>query len=131
MSKEKKSKEMFTREQVREFAKRLNEAIDQSPYESNVEVAKAAGTSEANISRWRRGEAMPELINIMRLSETLNTPIDRLLGHKIKSGNDISEVKQMIAEIKTEMQMLREQANFPETGGSGLTTKKRQSKKMI
>lgn len=55
MSKKKRSKEMFTEEQVKEFAKRLNEAIENSPYKNNVEVAKAARTSEANISRWRRG----------------------------------------------------------------------------
>lgn len=39
MSKKKRSKEMFTKEQVKEFAKRLNEAIENSPYKNNVEVA--------------------------------------------------------------------------------------------
>jgi len=129
MSKKKRSKEMFTEEQVKEFAKRLNEAIENSPYKNNVEVAKAARTFEANISRWRRGEAMPELINILRLSEALSVPVDNLVGRKIESKSDISEVKHLISEMKAEMQLLRKQLNFPETGGSAPVAKKPQSKR--
>lgn len=72
---------------------------------------------------------MPELINILRLSEALSVPVDNLVGRKIESKSDISEVKHLISEMKAEMQLLRKQLNFPETGGSAPVAKKPQSKR--
>jgi transcriptional regulator with XRE-family HTH domain len=47
------------------------------------DISKAVGVSRELISRWENGNRLPRIDQLMKLSETLNVPIDTLLNRKI------------------------------------------------
>jgi len=47
---------------------------------NQTQLAKALKTYQANISRWEKGLDEPNIDNIIRLCELLNTTADYLLG---------------------------------------------------
>ena len=59
------------------FARWL-ESIVPAVYESDAELARALGTSQANISRWRKGTT-PQVPALLKLSRLTGTSVDVLL----------------------------------------------------
>ncbi|MDP9371833.1 MAG: helix-turn-helix domain-containing protein [Chloroflexota bacterium] len=51
---------------------------------SQAELARAMGVTDAQVSRWRRGQTVPTVRSLQRLADTLGVPratLDRLAGY--------------------------------------------------
>ena len=62
-------------------------------YPSYAALARAAGTSEANVSRWRSGKTTPSVRQLAELARATGTSQDTLLriaGRKHRTGDQES-----------------------------------------
>lgn len=50
-----------------------------------IDVEKATGISNANLSRWERGEVVPSILFCEQLADFYGISIDELIGHEIKN----------------------------------------------
>jgi len=48
-------------------------------FETNAELARAVGVAESTILRWRRGEVIPSVPRLLKLSKATGTSTDLLL----------------------------------------------------
>lgn len=44
-----------------------------------IDIAKAIGTTEVQVSRWMNGERMPQVLTLIRIARFLGVSTDRLL----------------------------------------------------
>lgn len=80
---------MGDQKQVKIFAQRLNLAIEDRGI-SGRELGSASGISESNISRYRKGYAIPGRGKIMSLAGVLRVSPMWLLGFTEKKDYDLS-----------------------------------------
>ncbi|MBM4707947.1 helix-turn-helix domain-containing protein [Rhodococcus hoagii] len=76
----------YTSEQhkdAREFVEWIGKAISPDGEASDTEIAKATGTSQSNINRYRSGLTAPTIGIIRRMCEALDLPV--LIGF-VKAG---------------------------------------------
>lgn len=79
----------------REFAKRLNEAMDNNAYPPlnqgrQVVAAQVFGVSQAAARKWLIGESMPALTRVEEIARRLGVSINWLLGR----DSAVSEVRE-------------------------------------
>lgn len=78
------------------FPKRLSIAARARGFVSIFDLADATGVSRESIRKYRCGARLPTAPVLMRFSETLNVPIDWLLGH---SASEIATMAVEASEI--------------------------------
>ncbi|MBR2614854.1 MAG: helix-turn-helix transcriptional regulator [Clostridia bacterium] len=61
------------------FAKRFSEALKNSNY-TGKELAKELGLAESNISNWKKGDNLPSVEILFKISILLEESTDYLLG---------------------------------------------------
>jgi transcriptional regulator with XRE-family HTH domain len=87
-----------SQDQVKKFAERLNQAISDNRITAR-ELAKQSGINETNISRYRRGYAIPARGKIMRLASVLTVSPQWLLGYSDDKNYDLSPEEKARNEI--------------------------------
>ena len=50
---------------------------------SQGELARLIGTTQGAVSQWEKGTTSPSTGKLIRLSEILNTPVDKLLAREV------------------------------------------------
>lgn len=68
------------------FASRIESAIKASSY-TQKQLAAELGLSEGNITNWKKGDNLPSLETMCKLSILLGDKIDYLVGIEDKDGN--------------------------------------------
>lgn len=85
---------------------------------NQTQVAKISGTSQANVSRWLKGEHSPHNDNIEKLAKALKlsphqirgeTPIDFIDGVKYATNEDMFLFSQIAALPEDVKKLIREQ----------------------
>lgn len=74
------------------------------------EIAEKIGVSGQAVSKWEKGECLPDCYNLKQLGDIFGISLDVLLDTGI--GNDISSVSKKIKQLATEFIW----ANIPQTG---------------
>jgi transcriptional regulator with XRE-family HTH domain len=84
----------------------LNRTMENRGY-SQADLARAVGVADAQVSRWRRGQVVPNVRSLQRLADTFGVPratLDTLAGYPsdetLEETNDPAELMRR-AEIQT------------------------------
>ena len=65
------------------------------------QLAEALDVSIAAVSKWERGQATPDLVNIVRLSEMFDVSVDALIGYQL-DGGACKEYEELIHKLQKE-----------------------------
>ena len=68
------------RERLESFKRRLRQAARARGYASFSRLAEEAGLTETSFRHYLTGRRLPSAASLMRLSDTLDVPVDWLLG---------------------------------------------------
>lgn len=97
-------------------ASRLQQFRKMNGYSQEV-LAEKLGISRQSISKWERGEASPEIDNLMALAKIYDVTIDELLD--TEGDKEIAESKAVEKDFKGKMKSLLSKANdfgmYPQT----------------
>lgn len=74
-----------------ELANRLTKLRKEHGF-SQEDLADKLGVSRQAVSKWERGEATPDMDNLIELSKIYNISLDEVVGNKIEDKNDESKV---------------------------------------
>ncbi len=73
-----------------EFGKRIKALRQQKNY-TQKEISARIGVSEQAVSKWEKGECLPDVYNLKLLAQLLNTSIDSLLDTEIEKSERVLE----------------------------------------
>ncbi len=83
---------------------------------SQAELARHVGVADTQISRWRRGQVVPNVHSLQRLADTFGVPratLDRLVGYPVgptesASANRAEDDPELEAELRSHEARLRQ-----------------------
>jgi transcriptional regulator with XRE-family HTH domain len=87
------------------FTMWLNRTMEHRGY-SQAELARAVGVADAQVSRWRRGQVVPNVHSLQRLADTFGVPratLDTLAGLPSDEASESADPAELIrrAEVQT------------------------------
>lgn len=74
------------------FAERLKELRKQA-HLTQVELAKRLGIGQSSYADWERGKKNPTQENLIRLAQTLNVPVDYLVGNSEEKSDELDNIE--------------------------------------
>jgi transcriptional regulator with XRE-family HTH domain len=80
-------------QQPNHFTLWLNSTMESRRF-SQAELARAVGVGDAQISRWRRGQVVPNVHSLQRIADTFGVPrmlLDSLAGYPAGDAGDTAE----------------------------------------
>ncbi len=91
--------------QVAEVGRRIAEAIGDMTQEA---VAKRVGVTQPTVGRWIAGKAIPEMVTLRRLADTLGVPAAWLLQPLLGDAEpaDTDDLLREVAEARTRIDRL-------------------------
>jgi len=81
---------------------------------SQETLAEKLGVSRQSISKWERGEAMPDIYNTSGLADVFGLTIDDFINGEATTTNNEAEIEEV--EKKSEEDILKEKQKIKETG---------------